>query len=292
MRILPLLTSAVLLAGFSPALCAAESLTVDSFHRTITKTVGYTYLLSLPAGYDAGAKHTWPLLVFLHGAAERGADPWLVARNGPPKLIRSAASGLEGRPAGARTPREESARLLTTSFIVVSPQCPAGKSWDDDGVLALIDEISAKHRVDPRRIYLTGLSLGGFGTWSAGLKNPGRFAAIVPVCGGGQRFDIRRAAREKPAELLSLGIWAFHGAKDPLVPLEESETMVAELKKAGVSDVKLTVYPEAEHDSWSETYRNPGLYAWLLQHERTAPPAESDQGGALSPRQPLPSEPH
>jgi len=278
MHIRSLLTCAALFAGvFSSVVIAAESQSVASFERTITKQVGYTYLLALPAGYDASAGHTWPLIVFLHGSGERGSDPWLVAKHGPPKLIRgevpaaAPAPGAAAAPAEtpeARAKREECAKILATNFIVVSPQCPAGKSWDDDGVLALVDEIAAKYRVDAHRIYLTGLSMGGFGTWSVGIKNPERFAAIVPICGGGQRTDIRRAAREKKAELLSLGIWAFHGAKDPTVPLAESETMVADLKKAAVTDVQLTIYPEAKHDSWTETYNNPELYAWLLKHSR------------------------
>lgn len=273
-----LLAATVLFAGvFSSLAIAAEAQTVASFERTITKKVGYTYLLALPAGYDAGAGRAWPLLVFLHGSGERGSDPWLVAKHGPPKLIRGEVPAIAPAPGASAAPvetpeararRDESAKQLATNFIVVSPQCPAGQWWDDEAVLALVDEIAAKYKVDAHRIYLTGLSMGGFGTWSVGMKNPERFAALVPICGGGQRTDIRRAARDKKDALLSLGIWAFHGAKDPTVPLEESETMVAELKKAGVTDVQLTIYPEAKHDSWTETYANPELYAWLLKHQR------------------------
>ena len=259
---------------------AAETQTVASFKRTITKTVGYEYLVSLPTGYDAAAEKTWPVILFLHGSGERGTDPWKVAIHGPPKLIRgdvpapSPAPGAKAAPAAppetpeARAQREQAATMLRENFIVVSPQCPPGVSWDDDGVLALLDDALARHRADARRVYLTGLSMGGFGTWSVGLKFPERFAAIAPICGGGQTSDVRRGARVKQAAFLSLGIWAFHGAKDPTVPLEESETMVAALKKAGVTDVHFTVYPEAKHDSWTETYNNPELYAWLLKHTR------------------------
>jgi molybdenum cofactor biosynthesis enzyme MoaA len=94
--------------------------------------------------------------------------------------------------------------------------------------------------------------------------DPERFAAIVPICGGGQYRDILSATRTQKAALLSLGIWVHHGAKDPTVPLSESETMVAALKKAGVTDLDFTIYPEAKHDSWTETYNNPELYTWLL----------------------------
>ncbi len=268
----------VALACVAPsAALAAESQTVGSFEKTLTKKVGYTFLLSLPEGYAADPAKQWPLLVFLHGSGERGSNPWLVAKHGPPKVIRGGApeiaSAAAEPPPPPETPetrarREESARLLKANFIVVSPQCPSGTSWNDDAVLALIDEIAAKHRVDPKRIHLTGLSLGGYGTWSVGIKYPEKFASIVPVCGGGSSADIRRAVREKKAALTSLPIRAFHGAKDPSVPLAESETMVAALTKAGVKEVSLTIYPEAKHDSWTETYNNPELYTWLLRQSR------------------------
>ncbi len=274
-----LLCSLVLFTAASLA-PAADTQSVASFEKTITKKVGYHYLLSLPTGYDAASDKKWPVILFLHGAGERGTDPWKVAVHGPPKLIRGPVPPPAPEPgtkaprapapetAEARALREQSAAFLKANFIVVSPQCPAGTWWDDDGVLALLDEITANHRTDPRRHYLTGLSMGGFGTWSLAMKYPERFAAIVPICGGGNPTDVRRSAREKKTALLSLGVWVFHGAKDPTVALAESETMVAALKKTGVSDLQLTVYPEATHDSWTETFNNPELYTWLLKHQR------------------------
>lgn len=264
--LLPILLLASLMAPTSVA--AAETQAVASFTRTLARTVGYQYLLYLPEAYDAGAERRWPLLLFLHGAGERGADPWLVAKHGPPKLLRADAPAPAAETPAVAARRAEAARLLATNFIVVSPQCPAGTRWDDDAVLALADEITAQHRVDPRRVYLSGLSMGGYGTWSLAMKQPGRFAAIAPICGGGQRIDILLAGREQKAALQSLGVWVFHGAQDPTVPLEESERMVASLKQAGVRDLQLTVYPEAKHDSWTESYANPELYAWLLRHQR------------------------
>lgn len=263
-----LLASLVALAFTAAPGVAAEGQTVQSFQRTVTKTVGYQYLLHLPTGYDRSADRAWPLLVFLHGSGERGADPWLVAKHGPPKLLRSDSPAPENETPAAAARRTEAMRQLATQFIVVSPQCPAGTWWEDDAVLALVDEIAAQQKVDTRRIYLTGLSLGGFGTWSVGLKNPQRFAAIAPICGGGERTWVRRAARTQPAVLKSLGVWVFHGAKDRTVLLEESEQMVEALKQAAVPDLQFTVYPEAAHDSWTESYANPDLYAWLLKHQR------------------------
>ena len=127
----------------------------------------------------------------------------------------------------------------------------------------------AKHNVDPKRIYLTGLSMGGFGTWSLGLSNPDRFAAIAPICGGGDIIRILLTDPKKQNALKTLPVWAFHGGKDPVVPLAESERMVNALKNIG-NDAKLTVYPEAGHDSWTETYNNNELYDWFLAHERSA----------------------
>ena len=205
------------------------------------------YLLFLPKGYSKESTNRWPLILFLHGAGERGTNIWKVAVHGPPKNV-SADTNFP--------------------FIVVSPQCPEGRIWSNDLLLALLDEIMKTHAVDPARIYLTGLSMGGYGTWSLGVSQPERFAAIAPICGGGERIAIMLSSRDKTEALRSLGVWAFHGAKDPVVPVEESERMVDALKRAGVKDIQLTVYPEAQHDSWTETYKNPKLYEWMLQHER------------------------
>ena len=114
----------------------------------------------------------------------------------------------------------------------------------------------------------SGQSMGGFGTWDLGLTYPEKFAAIVPICGGGQMITVVLSSREKTQTLKTLGVWAFHGAKDPVVPLEESQRMVDGLKKVGVKEVKFTVYPEAGHDSWTETYQNTELYLWFLEHQR------------------------
>src|SRR6185295_11736968 len=97
---------------------------------------------------------------------------------------------------------------------------------------------------------------------------PEKFAAIAPICGGGSVIDVILAGYGKPVNpVKSLPVWAFHGAKDPAVPLEESERMIAAMKKIGATDMKLTVYPNAEHNSWTETYNNPELYEWFLKHE-------------------------
>jgi predicted peptidase len=211
------------------------------------RTVAVDYLLQLPKGYDPASGRKYPLIFFLHGAGERGTNVWLVAKHGPAKR---AADDLE------------------FPFIVVSPQCPPNQRWSKDTLLPLLDEVMKTCAVDPARVYLTGLSMGGYGTWDLGMSYPERFAAVAPICGGGEMITILLSSRDKEQAMKSLGVWVFHGGKDPVVPLSESERMVEALKKAGVPDVKFTVYPEAGHDSWTETYKNPEFYRWLLEHKR------------------------
>jgi len=222
-------------------------LQAHSFERSLTRSVGARYLLFLPGGYETAADRKWPLMLFLHGAGERGEDLSLVAKHGPPKIVRDRKD---------------------FPFILISPQCPAGRIWDDDTVMALLDHAVDTLRVDTARVYLTGLSMGGYGTWSVGLRHPDRFAAIVPICGGGDPIRVMLVDPSKAQAVRTLGVWAFHGAKDPVVRLEESERMVGVLRQFGATDVKLTVYPEAGHDSWTETYADPKLYEWLLEHKR------------------------
>ncbi|MHC4116519.1 MAG: carboxylesterase family protein [Planctomycetota bacterium] len=211
----------------------------QDFEKTITRTLKCKYLLSLPKDYGKKDKR-WPLMLFLHGAGERGSNLDLVKKHGPPKLIEN----------GKDLP-----------FIVVSPQCPSGVWWNDklDVLINLLDDVVSRYKVDKERVYLTGLSMGGYGSWALGSRYPDRFAAIAPICGGGTRI--------MAFGLTKTPIWAFHGAKDKVVPLDESEAMVKAINSRG-GNVKLTVYPEAGHDSWTETYDNQELYAWFLKHRR------------------------
>lgn len=228
--------------------------TVKQFKFERARKAEVSYLLFLPKGCESKSGKRWPLILFLHGAGERGTNVWKVAVHGPPKLV---------------------AQQPDFPFIVVSPQCPEGRVWSNDVLLGLLDEVVRQYPVDPGRVYLTGLSMGGYGTWSLGLSCPERFAAIVPICGGGDLLTILLVSQqpEHAAALKTLGVWAFHGAKDPVVPPQESERMVGFLKNAGLPEVKLTVYPEAGHDAWTETYNNPALYTWLLEHQRPSPGA-------------------
>ncbi|MBW8035084.1 MAG: prolyl oligopeptidase family serine peptidase [Planctomycetes bacterium] len=204
-----------------------------------TVEVEMDYLFYLPEGYGK-EDHAWPLMIFLHGVGESGSDLERVKSHGPAKMA---------------------AENRNLPFIIASPQCPKGKWWPNQQakVMALVDEIVENYNVDESRIYLTGLSMGGYGTWSIACINPDRFAAIVPICGGGTPYIA--------GNLKNVPVWAFHGAKDKTVRLRESQKMVDKVNRKG-GDAKLTVYPEAGHDSWTETYNNEEVYKWLLSHSK------------------------
>ncbi|MDB6121586.1 MAG: Phospholipase/Carboxylesterase [Pedosphaera sp.] len=228
----------------APAKPDIENLTAKKFSQTIRAD----YSLFLPRDYKSSAKKKWPVIVFLHGAGERGVNIWKASTHGPTKYI-------EKHP--------------DFPFILVTPLCPPDHKWSDEAVLGILDKVTADYAVDTNRIYLTGLSMGGYGTWSLATTYPGRFAAIAPICGGEGNIGIVLALYEKGVKaqaLKSLPLWAFHGGKDTTVVADESKRMVELMKKAGCKEVELTVYPEATHNSWTETYNNPKLYEWFLQH--------------------------
>jgi predicted peptidase len=201
------------------------------------------YLLFAPREYASGNTH-WPLLLFLHGLGECGNNELdRVKIHGPARLV-------DVRP--------------DFPFVVVTPQRspPSGgmndvpAAWQPAPLVALIDHVMANMRIDPTRVYVTGLSMGGYGTWRLAAAHYERFAAAVPICGGGEPRQMADALAHVP-------IWAFHGARDAVVPLSESQRMVDAVRGAG-GYVRLTVYPDAEHDSWTRTYSNPEVFDWLL----------------------------
>lgn len=209
------------------------------FQTTLIKNIDMPYLLYLPKTFSTEKKE-WPLIFFLHGSGERGSDPQKLTVHSLPKIL----NAKENFP-----------------FIVVSPQCPDGKRWDVEVLNALLDTIIEKLPIDKNRVYLTGLSMGGFGTWRFAIAHPDRFAAIAPVCGWAIFEDLDKL-KAKP-------IWVFHGAKDNVVPPSESEKMVDRLRTTfGNTEVKFTLYPEANHNAWDATYANPELYEWFLQHAK------------------------
>jgi predicted peptidase len=198
----------------------------------------YKYLLYLPDAYEKDKEAEYPFILFLHGGGEKGDDLNKVKRNGPPKILEDKKD---------------------FPFIVVSPQCPGDERWTAYKLNALLEGLVEKYRIDEDRIYLTGLSMGGYGTWDLASNYPHWFAAIVPVCGGG---DVRRVRAVK-----DIPVWAFHGMRDNVIPIERSLELVRALEKID-GNVKFTVYPEANHNSWTQTYNNPELWEWLLEQKR------------------------
>jgi predicted peptidase len=218
------------------------SLSLHRSHSFSSSDGKLPYLVYEPPGWSEEPR---PLVLFLHGAGERGTDVERVAKEGLPREIE---------------------RGKNFPFVTVSPQCPEGRAWVDltTGLTELLDELVPKLHIDERRIYLTGLSMGAFGAWKLAARTPERFAALVPICGGG---DVSSAAL-----LRELPTWAFHGELDDVVPPRHTQKMVDALEAQG-APVKLTIYPGVKHDSWSETYQNPELYEWLLGQRRRDPMA-------------------
>jgi predicted peptidase len=226
--------------------------------RTYTDSSGkkLLYRLLKPQGYDQASTNAYPLVVFLHGAGERGND--------------NEAQLVHGAPEFA-TPE---IRKKHPCF-VIAPQCPEKQSWAKVGrqngnlaaefpnepteptrlVLELIEAMGKEYHIDSKRIYLTGLSMGGFGTWDILARHPERFAAAIPVCGGG--------VEENAARFAKVPIWVFHGGADPVVKPELSRHMVEALRKAG-GHPGYTEYPDVPHDSWTMTYRDPDVLDWLF----------------------------
>lgn len=222
----------------------AQKMQTQTFTHQQQQTLDYG--LYLPEGYDG--KTQFPLMIFLHGAGERG--------------------GIDLVQQHAAIPRDINAGKMKFPFVVAAPACPAGEWWPHyfDALNALVDSLLADYAVDPQRVYLTGLSLGGNGTWHWAARNPERFAAVVPVCG----FCVPVLLPENwDTRLASLPIWAFHGAKDDVVPPEASTSMVEAVRAAG-GDVKYTLYPDADHNSWDPAYAEPELIPWMLSHSLAA----------------------
>ncbi|MCE5313483.1 MAG: prolyl oligopeptidase family serine peptidase [Armatimonadota bacterium] len=213
-----------------------------AYSASITIDIPTKYMLYLPKDYGADVNKRWPLVFFLHGMGSWGADVTKLKKYGPVKLVED----------GREFP-----------FILVSPLCPVFFHWcyQIEWLKELLDKIEADYSVDNNRIYLTGLSMGGYASWALAARQPDRFAAIVPICGGGNPND---------APLMKdIPMWVFHGDKDRVVPLSESQKMVDAVKAAG-GNPKFTIYPGVDHDSWTDTYNNGEVWDWLLEQRRTA----------------------
>lgn len=250
------LMAATMVLGMTTSLLAADP--KEAFEaKTFKGSKGeLNYRLLKPAGYDASK--SYPLVVFFHGAGERGSDN-----------VRQLVHGMGDF-------ASDEIRAKYPAF-VIAPQCPEGKKWVEvpwsDGshslpkepsepmqlTLELIESLQKEFSIDKSRLYVTGLSMGGFGTWDIISRHPERFAAAAPICGGGDAAQAKHIAK--------LPIWVFHGDSDTAVKTQRSRDMVAALKEAG-GEPKYTEYENTGHNSWTPTYKNPEFYAWLFAQQR------------------------
>jgi predicted peptidase len=253
-------TSACALLLILSAASAAARMQTGFLDRTISVSgKSYRYQVYVPAEYRS--KKSWPVVLFLHGAGERGSDGLLQTDVGLPHAIRLDAS---------RFP-----------FLVVMPQCDKDKIWGEPDMqaqaLAALDASIKEFHGDRNHIYLSGLSMGGFGTWEIAAAHPGRFAALVPICSGVQPQkdwpQLRVTLIDDPkitdpfAEVArrigNTPVWMFHGDADQAVPVEQSRHMAEALKAAG-AEYKYTEYPGVNHNSWDKAYAEPELVPWML----------------------------
>lgn len=208
----------------------------QSFSKEVKTKLEINYILDLPSNQ----KEKFPLLVFLHGSGERGTDLEIV-KNHSPFTYKN---------------------LIKSPIAILAPQCPENVWWDTEAVYHLILEIASKYNIDKSRIYLTGLSMGGWGTWKLAEEHPELFAAIAPVCAPADRLMKIQAEKLK-----NIPIQIYHGALDDVVTPDQSIEMYLELKKIN-PNVDLIIFSKDNHNSWDSTYSNPEFYKWLLEQHK------------------------
>ena len=212
------------------------------------------YLLYLPIGYDPAGDSLWPLIFFLHGSGDDDYDSAFVLSYGLPAVLQAGEQPEE------------------FPFIVVSPQAfPGGTWWTEDALPildALLGEVLETYRADPERVYLTGLSMGGYGAWYLATTYPERFAAMVSVSGSGYRTPFP-PGEETLCRMKDIAVWAIHGALDQMSEPDASRLNTLALKASCLGEVVWTLYPDEGHiGTYERAYRDPKLYEWLLEHHR------------------------
>ncbi len=231
-----------------PSLGRAEAPAHGFLNRTIKDADGKEakYVLFVPDDYKADGDKAYPIILFLHGSGETGEDGKKQATVGLAPAIRNQEKSGKHFPFFAIFPQSQKRNWGATS-------------GDGQRAIAILDAVEKEYKIDAKRQYLTGLSMGGFGTWSFAAKYPDRWAAIVPICGGGNPASA--------AKFKDIPCWVFHGEADPTVNIEKDREMVNALKEAGAKP-KFTTYPGVGHNSWDKAYATPELYEWLLEQHK------------------------
>lgn len=220
--------------------------------ETRTARVGatdYAYQVHVPAS----VKDAPPVIVFLHGIGQRGAGGFVPESGAPGALLRGYLSKVPA--------------------VILLPQCRADSYWSDpfmdEMVMTALSQTESEFEADPARLYLTGVSMGGYGVWHLASQHPGRFAALVSVCGGVHGRDDDDRFRSVAEKVRKTPAWLFHGADDRVVPVTESRRMTAALRAVG-GDVKYSEYPGVGHAVWTQVFAERRLMPWLLS-QRLAP---------------------
>jgi len=234
---------------------ASKRMYPKEFRNRDLLSYGAGYLLYLPENYEAEPQRAWPLILFLCGTGERGENVFPFGKNGPFQMIREQGP---------------------LPFIIVAPMLHVStefRSFPETYLDGVLDEVQTDYRVDKKRMYLTGLSMGGEATYRFALHQPETFAAIAPLAAFDARYN-PGAVQEgfKPFTLpmeriKDVPVWAIHGADDSIVPLSAAQSTVDALKQAG-GNVRFTILPNHDHDVWTDTYTNPEFYQWLLEHHK------------------------
>ncbi len=231
------LVSALLACALLTSGCAGAPVTRPAASQTAQESDGIRYLLHLPAAYES--RTDWPVILFLHGAGERGRDLELVKREALPRILET---------------------LPDFPFLVVSPQEERDHLWTADALASFLERISSRYRIDPSRVYATGLSSGATAALELAIRHPEKIAAVAAV-----------SASVIPGDLCAMrnvAVSIFHNAGDERVPSSRSKSLARDLERCGAGEVKLTIYPRDGHDAWTETYRRRELYDWFLRHRK------------------------
>lgn len=216
------------------------------FYVEVTDARGYKALVLVPTNTSEAINEKLPAILFLHGIGERGNDLNTLKQKGFPRVL----EGDQQFP-----------------FIFIMPQCPSSTEWyytNADNIMAMrnfLDDILPRFPIDSNRLYITGLSMGGIGAWYFSVKMPERFAALVPVAFRGDGWS--------PSPAKDIPVWAFHGAKDGVIPLSKAQELVDQFRAVG-GNVRFDIYPNGGHDAstWTVTYNNPDVYDWMLRKKK------------------------